>query len=326
MKNNLKSLVFLWMGLLLSADVWATPFSSMYVFGDSLSDAGNNPSAVLSIYNSLGGNCDTYHPCPPYVDGHYTNGPTAAEYLANNILPGGANPTNFHSFAVSGATSGIGNYGDNGTATTVGTYGLPGIALETSHYNWLTGGVSDPNGLYFVWGGANDFLTLDSPTAAAHNIANYVAALAGSGATHFLVPNIPDLALTPFVAGAGLTTEAHGFSIAFNNQLTIELGSISSLFPTTDIILFDTFSLFNDIMFNPAKYGFTNTTDACLLTPACIPNEFISFDGFHPTTQTHAIIAAAFANAVPEPGSILLLVIGLFALWALNTRRHRLQS
>lgn len=326
MKHSLKFLAYLLAGLLLNANVWATPVTSMYVFGDSLSDAGNNPSAILSIYNLGGGHCDPIHPCPPYVDGHYSNGPTAAEYLANSILPGGANPANFHSFAVSGATSGVGNYGDGGTATTAGGFGLPGIGAEIDYYLSLSGGVSDPGALYFIWGGANDFLTLDSPTASAHHIASYVEALASGGATHLLVPNLPDLGLTPYVVGAGLMSEGHGFSVAFNAQLAAELGGISSLFPTADIIQFDTFSLINDVVANPGNYGFTNATNGCILTPSCIPNEFIFWDGFHPTTRAHKVIETAFASAVPEPGSIFLFLIGLFALGTLTSQRRRLNQ
>ncbi len=264
MKSAFARLLTLIAALLLGANAWATAFSSMYSFGDSLSDVGSNPSAVLSIYKLLGNACDPVHPCPPYVGGHYTNGPIAAEYLANAVLSGGANPANFHSFAVSGATSGIGNFGDGGNATTVGSFGLPAMAQEIGLYMSLSGGVADPNALYFVWGGANDFLTADSPFAAAQNIANYVGALAGIGATHILVPNLPDLSLTPFVQGAGLVPQAHGFSVGFNTTLSGLLDSLSLLFPATDITQFDTFSFFNDVVTNPGKYGFTDTQE-----PAC---------------------------------------------------------
>lgn len=89
MKRNLASLVSFLAFLLTATNVWAMSFSGLVAFGDSLSDAGSNPSAVLSIYNLLGGNCDPFHSCPPYFDGRYSNGPVAAEYLANSMLPGG---------------------------------------------------------------------------------------------------------------------------------------------------------------------------------------------------------------------------------------------
>jgi len=49
MKATLRLFVSLAAGLVLAAHAWALPFSALYAFGDSLSDAGANPSAVMSI-------------------------------------------------------------------------------------------------------------------------------------------------------------------------------------------------------------------------------------------------------------------------------------
>src|SRR5512139_46596 len=100
MKRKLASLVTGLVFLLTGANVWATAFTGLYAFGDSLSDSGSSPSSVLSIYNFLG-DCDPFHPCPPYYEGRYSNGPVAVEYLADSILQGGATPANFYNFAVS---------------------------------------------------------------------------------------------------------------------------------------------------------------------------------------------------------------------------------
>lgn len=322
------ALQFLFAGcvtLLLSAQAWAMPYSSLYVFGDSLSDAGNNPSAVSSIYKLLGGNCDPGHPCPPYVDGHFTNGQTAAEYLASAILPGGATPANFFSFAVSGSTTGIGNYGDGGTATSAGGFGLPGMAQQLAAYASLApGGFADPTALYFVWGGANDFLTADSPVTAAQNVAQYAAALAAMGAHDILVPNLPDLSLTPFGQLPGLQAPAQAFSTLFNSTLASLLTGLDASSPAR-IIQFDTFAFLNDVVAHPGAFGFTNATDGCLLSgPACSdPAAFVFWDDFHPTTAAHAVIAAAFARAVPEPGSLPLLALMLAVLAACRLGRVR---
>ena len=326
MKRSLASLVSFLAFLLSAAQVWAMPYSGLVAFGDSLSDAGGSSSAVMSIYKLLGGNCDPYHPCPPYYDGRYSNGPVAVEYLANSILPGGATPANFQDFAVSGSTTGIGNYGDGGTAAVSGTYGLPGMYQQVALY--LSGGAADPNALYFVWGGANDFLTLDSPVLAAQNIAGYVGALAGAGAKNILVPNLPDLSLTPFVQSVGLQTQAHAFSTGFNAALAMQLGNLSVLFPATDIIQFDTYSFLNDVVVNPAKYGLANSQDACLPSlpgvPCANPDSYVFWDSFHPTTAADAVIASAFARSVPEPGTMALLAVGLLALsYAGSQRRLR---
>lgn len=321
------ALQFLFAGcvtLLLSAQAWAMPYSSLYVFGDSLSDAGNSPSAVSSIYKLLGGNCDPGHPCPPYVDGHFTNGQTAAEYLASAILPGGATPANFFSFAISGSTTGIGNYGDGGTATSAGGFGLPGMAQQLGAYSLASGGFADPTALYFVWGGANDFLTADSPVTAAQNVAQYVAMLAAMGAHDILVPNLPDLSLTPFGQLPGLQTVAQAFSTLFNSTLASLLTGLDASSPAR-IIQFDTFAFLNEVVAHPGAFGFANATDGCLLSgPACSdPGAFVFWDDFHPTTAAHAVIAGAFARAVPEPGSLPLLALTLAALAAMRLGRVR---
>src|SRR5512143_1503405 len=302
MKRSLVSLVSFLAFLLTAASAWAVPYSWLYAFGDSLSDAGNSPSAVLSIYKLLGGQCDGYHPCPPYYDGRYSNGPVTVEYLANSILPGGATPANFFDFAVAGSTTGIGNFGDGGTASTSGTYGLPGMSQQVASYLTASSGTADPNALYFMWGGANDFLTAGDPILAAQNIATHVVELATAGATHILVPNLPDLGLTPFVQSVGLQTQAHAFSTVFDATLAFQLGNLSQLFPAADIIQFNTYSFFNDVVLNPASYGLANSQDACLtsLVPVALcanPASYVFWDDFHPTTAADAIIATAFARS-----------------------------
>ena len=326
MRGRLTSLAAFLAFLLTGGNVWATPFSSLYAFGDSLSDAGKSASAVVSI-SKLFGDCDPLHLCPPYFDGRYSNGPVAVESLADSVLPGGGTPANFYDFAVSGATTGMGNYGDGGTASTPGAFGLPGMNQEIGLYLSTSGGMADPNALYFVWGGANDFLTNDSPIAAAQNIAGYVGALAAAGAGHILVPNLPDLSFTPFVKSVGLEGVAQAFSVGFNTELAMQLGDLSLLFPAADIIKYDTFSFLNDVVMNPADYGFANSQDACLPSlmamPCANPDGYVFWDEFHPTTEADALIASAFASAVPEPGTIALLVVGLLALSAAGSQRRK---
>ncbi len=319
MKRRLTSFVAGLAFFLATANAWAMAFTGLYSFGDSLSDSGNSASSVLSIYKLLGG-CDPYHPCPPYYEGRYSNGPVAVEYLAASIAP-----ASFYNFAVAGATSGIGNYGDGGTAIAAGAFGLPGMTQEVGYYLSLSGGMADPNALYFVWGGANDFITsYVDPILAAQNIAAYVTALAAAGAEHFLVPNLPDMGLTPYIISVGLQAEAHAYSTLFNAELANQLAGLGGLFPGTDIVQFDVFSLFNDVMLNPADYGLTNTVDACLpsldVAPCSDPESYVSWDGFHPTTRVQAILGTAFAKAVPEPATIALIGVGLLALMMTSRR------
>lgn len=285
----------------------AVSFSSVYAFGDSLSDAGASSSAVLSMYNLLGNHCDASHPCPPYYDGRYSNGKVAVERLADAVLPGGGTAANFHDFAIAGATSGRGNFGDGGSASTTGFYGLPGMYQEIGLYLGMAGNLADPNALYFLWGGANDFLTASSPFSAAQNIANYAGALAAAGAQHILVPNLPNLGLTPFVRDLGMQDLALGYVLGFNNELNTQLNDLSQLFPHSDIIQFDMFSFFNDVVAHPGSYGFSNTTEACLsslLVPCASPDQYVFWDGFHPSASANQVVASAFAAAIPAPAPI----------------------
>ena len=171
--------------VVVSSSAFAGSFSSVVVFGDSLSDNGN-------LYSLIG------YPPAPYYDGRFSNGPVAAEQLAANL---GAP---LYDFAVGGATSGVGNYVDGGTQTSPGALGLPGMKAELAEAGPLLASPLVSSSLFLVWGGANDFLTAGSPTVAAANVDAIVAALESDGAQHILVPGLPNLALTPdFYGGRG---------------------------------------------------------------------------------------------------------------------------
>ncbi|MGI9433366.1 MAG: autotransporter domain-containing protein, partial [Geminicoccaceae bacterium] len=77
-----------------------------------------------------------------------------------------------------------------------------------------------------------------------------------------------------------------------------------------NIIIFDVNGIFNDIQTNPDRYGITNTTDACIDTPACIgadletQNQFLFFDGIHPTAGIHAQVAQLLATTVRAPATL----------------------
>ena len=81
----------------------ASSFSSIVVYGDSLSDNGN-------LYAATG------VPGAPYVNGEFSNGPVAVQQLSTLLNAPLAD------FAFGGATTGIGNIGDGGTPTSLGAF------------------------------------------------------------------------------------------------------------------------------------------------------------------------------------------------------------
>ena len=282
---------------LVSSSALASSFSSLVVFGDSLSDNGN-------LYSLIG------YPPAPYYDGRFSNGPVAAEQLATNL---GAP---LYDFAVGGATSGVGNYVDGGTQTAPGMFGLPGMQAELAEAGPLLASPIVPSSLFLVWGGANDFLTEGSPTVAAANVDAIVAALESDGAQHILVPGLPDLGLTPDYYGNPLAT---AYTDAFNAALVAGLPPGATYY--------DTANLLDEVVADPAAYGFSNVTTPCFdgSTVCSDPNQYLFWDGFHPTTAADTILADQFEKAAetPEPGSVVLLATGLgCAVWIVLARRR----
>lgn len=280
------------------------PISAVVVYGDSLSDNGN-------LYAASG---FTYPPAP-YFNGRRSNGPVAVETMANALgVP-------LIDQAWLGATTGIGNYGDNGSTTTIGTLGFPGVsAVFANTFGTVAGSLpgGPASAVFVVWAGANDFLApspLDTTPAqiiarAVSNIDAIVLALQGAGAGRILVPGLPDLGLTPYVQALGPLSAAGAtaFTNAFNTALQASLPS--------GVLFFDTATVLRSMVANPAAYGFMDVSAPCFngVNVCANPDAYLFWDDFHPSTAAHAVLGQQFANAVPEPATVALVIAGLAAI------------
>ncbi|MGA9069236.1 MAG: SGNH/GDSL hydrolase family protein [Terracidiphilus sp.] len=281
--------------LAFSSVAQASSYSSVFVFGDSLSDNGN-------LYNAI------VYPPSPYYDGRFSNGPVAVEQLSAMLgVP-------LVDFAYGGATTGVGNYIDGGSQTSFGSYGLPGMLAELAAAGPDLTPANLQNSLVIVWGGANDFFGGGSPTVAVTDLDSIVSTLEGDGATHILVPGMPDLGLTPEFYG---DPTAIAYAQLFNTDLQASLPAGATYV--------DTFNLLQQIVANPGSYGLTNVTTPCFNGESVCsdPQDYLFWDGVHPTTAADTILADDFYDAAtPEPSSILMLGTGLAGLAELLRRRR----
>lgn len=329
MKRLLQTLAIT-LGLGLSQATIAGPYTAHYVFGDSLSDAGNLFVATSGALPQPG----------DYYNGHFSNGTSYAERISLGLgLPGGATPSYL------GGT----NYAVGGALTDAHILNTPqanaAFSLQGQMQSYFSShATSDPNALYTMWIGSNDLFqalelfSLGQSAAAQSRIADSVGDIAaalgqlvGSGARNLLLPTITDLGLTPRVAAAGPMAQAAASQVVmdFNAAIDAVLASLSGAVPGLNVVRFDTFNLLRDVAANASDYGFTDMS-ACISgfvgipsqTPACInPDQHLFWDDIHPTSATAEILAdRTLAALVPAPAT---LALALLALGIVGVQRRR---
>lgn len=295
-----------------SASLSAQNFEQIYVFGDSLSDSGN-------VFNATAG---VYPPSPPYFEGRLSNGPVWVEYLASKLE---ANSTNF---AYGGSSTGIGN-------AVIPLFPLPGLLTQVNSFTQANP-QADPNALYTVWAGANDYLfgEVTVPTESVGNLSTAVTSLYESGARNIMVVNLPDLGKLPGTrVDSQISSSFDALSEAHNFNLTATLDSLSQK-PDINIIPVDVNSLFDEAIVAPTEFGFTNVTDSCLVgVVACAnPNEYWFWDEYHPTTAAHELVgelafSALETEPVPEPSAELgILALGAIGAVSVLKRKQKKAS
>jgi phospholipase/lecithinase/hemolysin len=237
-------------------------FDKVIVFGDGLSDNGNS-----FVQDGT--------PPPPYFEGRWSNGfnwvdyfPRAAHHfprITAFLQDGGTN------FAVGSATSAD-------LSTQIGTF-LANFEAS-SHY------------LYVVWIGSNDFAAGINPQTTVQNISSGIVQLATAGARDIVVVDLPDISITPNVIARGgqIVQEAKQFVTATDSQLALQVYQAATFYPIR-VGFVDINSLFVPLVMDPTAFGLKNSVQAAFdpSTGKIVshPNEFVFWDGFHPTTPVH---------------------------------------
>jgi phospholipase/lecithinase/hemolysin len=292
----------------------ADAYDRIVTAGDSLVDPGN---AFVLLGISEVPPFAALVPDAPYARGghHFSNGPTWVEQLGamlglkRSTKPAFRVPVVFSNYAVGSSR-----------ARPVGPVYL-GLQVDRFLADFERAAPSDA--LYVVHIGGDDLrdalvaLQTD-PTfatsfaiivAALTAIQDNIVALASAGAHTFLVPNAPDLAVVPEVRLAGPDAQAAGTFLAtvFNVGLEALLSGLEGPPLGLKIFRLDIFSLSEEIVATPAAFGLTDAVNPCItpLTsahPFCsLPDQFLFWDGIHPTRAGHAIIAERALEALNGP-------------------------
>jgi phospholipase/lecithinase/hemolysin len=275
-------------------------FPTVYAFGDSLSDAGNDFVAT-GMHLPVS---------PPYYQGHFSNGLTWVEDLAlsqglgplaPSLLPGGTD------FAFGGAETGTTPLHD------VGPTDLPSqLAQFEANYPTPQSGA-----LYTLSIGATDlfdaiaafpstpFKALADVAVAVANVDHFVLQLASHGAKDFLILNAPDIGKAPAYSSQGprVSSTASALSRLFDIGLNASLNAIAAK-DHLNLNIVDTYSLIDTAVADPSMFGFTNVTDPVwtgnntnpnsgvlqATTPAA-QSQYLFWDQVHPTSAAHLVLA-----------------------------------
>ena len=211
----------------------------------------------------------------------------------------------------------------------------PGVLAQVAGLWSPANPMADATGLYVVVGGGNDMrdargaASTDlsrqaAANAAATNIFNSVALLAGKGATTVLISTLPDLGGSPEAVSLGLVSQSTDATLRYNAAVAGLEAQLEALFADLDVIVLDMYgvgvSVRNDALNNGgALFGITNVTTPCFFVGSCSTALFS--DGLHPTSAAHALIGAAAIDAVvPVPATVALLAAGLLLLGAQRRR------
>jgi phospholipase/lecithinase/hemolysin len=306
------------LALVLAVPTFATAqtrYSGVVVFGTSLSDPGN--AFVLLGDQNTPADFDLNPfliPSAPYAKGghHFSNGATWIEQFARGAGLGGSakaalgsSSSEASNFAVGAARAREDGVNFNLTRQ-VSTFlaRANGVAPSSALYVIEMGGndVRDAFQAYVGGGGlpAASAILTDALTSIAMNIHRLHAA----GAQDFLVWSSPNISLTPALRSLGPQAGAlaNGLTLSFNASLTGVLANLSAVTGATFARL-DAYGIQAAIVAHPENYGLTNVTTACIRPSVAPfncenPDEYLFWDGIHPTTAGHAVLAQETANVI----------------------------
>jgi acyl-CoA thioesterase I len=165
-----------------------------------------------------------------------------------------------------------------GGGTHLVNLGIPGASVPLAIRDELPVALSVQPAIIIVWLAVNDFDSGVTVKAYELQLRDLLASLVASTSAHIYVGNLPDLTLIPYFAGRNQQTLAA--------QVTVWNAGIAAICDEVGVTLVDIFGGWRELADHP---------------------EYISSDGFHPSTAGARRLAEIFAAAIqastpPQPG------------------------
>jgi phospholipase/lecithinase/hemolysin len=287
-------------------------YERLVVFGDSLSDPGN----AFVLLHALEVPPFELIPDAPYARGgqHFSNGETWVEQLAGMLRekagagPALRQPLVFSNYAVGGARARSYEAFELGTQVQLYLADTGGTATADALYVVFVGGndVRDAlNALATDRGGATSTVILRQALGA---IQQNLGTLYDAGARNFLVANVPNLALLPEVRLQGPAAQgvAKMHAAIFNAGLADILAGLAAN-PDVYLARLDVYSILTEVVGPPAAAGLAEVEQPCITPgttakPFCAhPDDYLFWDGIHPTRAGHRILALRASEVLGLP-------------------------
>jgi outer membrane lipase/esterase len=291
------------LALAFSSATASAQFTNVYVFGDSLSDAGQYGSRFTTNPGLV----------TPQLVGQY------------------------YGFTVAPSFTGGFDYAQGGARVNAPAAQVPPNAPNLSIVQQVSlqlakTPVLDPGALYQIQGGANDIFALSQQflggqitqaqlqagvTQAALDLAGQIVRLRAAGAQYVVVQQLPDMGKTPDAIAAGPQAQQLFTTLSqsiFNATLNAAIAASG-----VQVIQFNTSALLNELIANPSLYGFVNTTQRACTTASSLnctgstlvaPNanmNYVFADGVHPTTGADMVLSQAIVSMITGPQQMAAL-------------------
>jgi phospholipase/lecithinase/hemolysin len=253
-----------------STSLLANNFNKVAFFGDSMSDSGN-------LFSVVG------KPGAPYFNGVFSNGYTYAEYINQHYNLESSKPS----------IKGGNNYAWGGAKANMdvvkGELSIPGIESQIKSYLSDSQKIKNLNEtVHIIFIGANDLFhvmeeKMDLLNAkeylqtSAKKVADSVTKIKAAGGKRFIIPEVPDLSLTPRYLHNETVKE-------YTNIYNTHLKSIIPTHNNINLSFLDTSSFLKEFSKTTAKHKLPCLTSEFICNK---PSEHVFFDDIHPSAETH---------------------------------------